>query len=178
VTLKVVFGDLELTDDHGEWDKSDLTEEQQDKFVKSHVKAIYESCSDKQRDCLDKTIIDELYKSEVDWRAQLRSFFANSEETFTETSRKKRNRRYGIFQPGNKNEPKINLGICVDTSGSISDNQLKLFFSEVARIFNEDTMVLHVIEADCVVRQVYTYKKNMKIKASGRLRNSIPTSIR
>lgn len=161
-------GGNELTDDHGEWDKSDLTEEQQEKFVKSHVKAVLDTCSDKEKAMLDKTIIDELYKSDVDWRAQLRSFFANSEETFTETTRKKRNRRYGILQAGNKNEPKIHLGICVDTSGSISDTQLKMFFGEVARIYNEHTMVLHVIEADCVVRNVYTYKKNMKISAAGR----------
>lgn len=160
--------DFMLTDDHDEWKDTDLTPEQEEKFIRNHVKAILETCSDKEKSIVDKTIIDELYKSNVDWKAQLRSFFANSEETYTETTRKKRNRRYGILQAGHKNESKLNLAICVDTSGSISDEQLKSFFGEVSRIYNESTMVLHIIEADCVVRNFYTYKKNMKIEAQGR----------
>lgn len=157
-----------LSDSHDEWKNTDLTPEQEEKMVKGHVKAILESCSDQERQVLDKTIIDEFYKSDVNWKSQLRSFFANSEETFTITTRKKRNRRYGILQAGHKNESKLNLSICVDTSGSISDEQLKMFFGEVDRIYDENHMILHVIEADCVVRNFYKYKKHMKIEVSGR----------
>lgn len=97
-----------------------------------------------------------------------RNFFCNAEETFTELTRKKRNRRYGLLQPGSKNEQKMNLGIAVDTSGSVSDESLKLFFGEIARIYDENTMVLHVMEADTRIQNCYKYKKNMKIEAKGR----------
>lgn len=160
--------DYQLTDNHDEWKETDLTPEQEEKLVKQHVKAILETCSDQEKSVVDKSIIDELYKSDVNWKAQLRSFFANSEETFTETTRKKRNRRYGIIQPGNKNESKLTLGIAVDTSGSISEDQLKLFFGEIERIYNENTMVLHVMEADTRIQNCYKYKKNLKIEAKGR----------
>lgn len=158
----------EIVDDHGEWDKTDLTPEQEEKFIKKHVKAILETCSDQERQIVDKTIIDELYKSEVDWKAQLRNFFANSEEMITIATRKRRNRRYGILQPGNKTDPKLNIAIAVDTSGSISDEQLNMFFGEISRIYDENTMVLHIIEADMKVQNFYKYKKGMKIEASGR----------
>jgi len=157
-----------LTDSHDEWEKTDLTAEQEEKLIKKHVKALLDSCSDQERSCVDKTLIDELYKSDVNWKAQLRNFFANSEEMITIATRKKRNRRYGIVQPGIKTDPKLSLAVCVDTSGSISDEQLNTFFGEIARLYDENTMVLHIIEADMKVQNFYKYKKGMKIEASGR----------
>lgn len=158
----------QTVDDHSKWEETDMTPEQQEKFVKSHVKAILDTCSDKEREVVDQAILDQLYKSDINWKAQLRAFFANSEETFTESTRKKRNRRYGLIQAGFKNECKLNLAVAVDTSGSVSDEWLKMIFGEIDRIYNENTMVLHVIEADCVVQNVYEYKKGMVIKPKGR----------
>lgn len=157
-----------IVDDHGQWSETDLTPEQMEKLVKGHVKAVLETCSDKERQDVDKTVIDELYRSDVNWKQQLRNFFCNAEETFTEATRKKRNRRYGILQPGSKNEQKLCLGIAVDTSGSISDEQLNMFFGEIDRIYDENTMVLHVMEADTRIQNCYRYKKGMKIEAKGR----------
>ncbi len=158
----------QTVDDHSKWEETDMTPEQQEKFVKQHVKAILGTCSDQEKQIVDQKILDELYKSDINWKAQLRAFFANSEETFTETTRKKRNRRYGIIQPGNKNEPKLRLAINIDTSGSVSDKWLQMIFGEVERIYNEHTMVLYIIEADCVVQNIYTYKKGMKFAPKGR----------
>lgn len=159
---------METVDSHEEWEESDLTEEQKERFVKSHVKAVLETCSSDEKSVLDKTLIDELYKSDVNWKQILRQFFANSEEIFTERTRKKRNRRYGITQAGLKNECKLNLAIAVDTSGSVSDEELGVFFGEIARMYDETKMVLHIMEADSVIRDCYEYKKGMKIEAKGR----------
>ncbi len=160
--------DVGTMDDHSQWEESDLTPEQAERFVKSHVKAVLETCSDEERRALDKTLIDELYKSEVNWKQILRQFFANSEEIFTERTRKKRNRRYGILQAGLKNESKLSLAIAVDTSGSVSDDELNIFFGEIARMYDENHMVLHIMEADSIVQNCYEYKKGMKIEAKGR----------
>lgn len=157
-----------LIDSHDEWNKSDLTAEQEEKLIKGHIKAVLDSCSDQEKECVDKTLIEEFIKTNIDWKAQLRSFLANSEETFTESTRKKRNRRYGIIQPGHKNEAKMNLCIAVDTSGSMSEDSLKLIFGEIERIFDVDKNIVNVIEADCVIQQVYRYKKGMTINAQGR----------
>lgn len=158
----------ETLDDHGQWDDTDLTKEQLEKFVKSHIKAILESCSDQEKQQVDKSIIDELFRSEINWKAQLRQFFANSEETFTETTRKKRNRRYGLLQAGYKNEQKLRLVIANDTSGSVSDEELQLFYGEIDRIYNEQTMELWIMDADTKVQNCFQYKKGMKIEAKGR----------
>lgn len=159
---------METVDDHGEWSESDLTEEQAERFVKSHVKAVAETCSADELKDIDKTIIDALYKSDVNWKQILKQFFANSEEIFTERTRKKRNRRYGILQAGIRNESKLKMGIAVDTSGSISDKELQVFFGEIARMYDENRMVLYIMEADTVIHNCYEYKKGMKIEAKGR----------
>lgn len=159
--------EYELTDDHSEWDNSDLTEEQQQEFVKRHVKAVYDSCSDEEKQMVDQTLIEKLFASEIDWKAQLRAFMANSEEIFNESTRRKRNRRYGLLQPGSRTEAKLKLCIPVDTSGSMSDEALNKVFGEIDRICNDNT-VIYVIEADCRIHNVYEYKKGMKITAYGR----------
>ena len=158
----------ETIDDHGMWEETDLTPEQIEKMVKGHAKAVYETCSGNEKSEVEEDIINSLYKSEVNWKQQLKQFFANSEETFTESTRKKRNRRYGLLMPGSKNESKLKLGIAVDTSGSVSNEELQLFFGEIDKLYNEAAMVLYVMEADCVIQNCYQYKKNMKIKAKGR----------
>lgn len=162
------FPKMHILDDHSQWDDSDLTEEQKQKMVKGHVKAIMDTCASSELTDLDQSIIDSFKKSKVNWKSILRQFFANSEEVFTERSRKKRNRRYGIIQPGNKNEMKLKLGIAVDTSGSISEDELQLFFSEIDRMFDEQKTVLYIMEADTVIRDVYEYKRGMKITPKGR----------
>lgn len=159
--------DYELSDDHGEWDDSDLTPEQQEQFVKKHVKAIYDSCSEKEKQSVDQQLIDRLTASDINWKSQLKSFLANSDEIFNESTRRKLNRRYGIRQPGQRTDCKLNLVVAVDTSGSMSDESLNVIFSEIDRMVN-DLTIIHVIEADNQIHRVYQYKKGMKITAYGR----------
>lgn len=166
--LQKEMGEGSTVDDHSQWEKSDLTDEQKSRLMKKHMKALLDGCSDEEKSTIDKAIIDEIYKSDIDWKQQLRSFMANSEETFTVHTRKKRNKRFGIYQPGTTSESKLKLVVAVDTSGSVSTEWLNMIFGEIDRMFDDSKMELYVIEADCQIHTVYKYKKNMKITAKGR----------
>lgn len=155
------------TDDHSEWGNSDLTGDQQGKFLRRYVKAIKDSCSHGDMAGIDSSIIDGLLASKIDWKSKLRSFFCNAEEVLYESSRKKRNKRYGIIHPGQRTEPKLHIAVAVDTSGSMSEENLAQVFTEINRIAG-DNVVVTVIEADCIIQNSYVYKKGMTVHPKGR----------
>ena len=82
-------------------------------------------------------------------------------------TRKKRNRRYGILQPGNKKKPELHLALCVDTSGSVSDEELSMFWGEMQAISGMGVKIT-IIEADCVVQNVYEFEPKKTPSFSGR----------
>jgi len=109
---------------------------------------------------LQQSIYDML-ESKVNWKAQLRSFVQVATRVLREKSRKRPSRRYGVSFPGQKSEFKLNLGVVFDTSGSISDEELKLFLGEVHRINETGMADITIMEADADVHKTYQYKSSM-----------------
>lgn len=102
----------------------------------------------------------------INWRAQLKRFVARSIETTLDTSKKKRNRRYGVMYPGIVKEEQLHIGVAVDTSGSISDQALKQFMVEIGHIAKYAKVT--VVEADSEVKKSYEYNPKKEYKVSGR----------
>jgi predicted metal-dependent peptidase len=113
-------------------------------------------------------LVAELNKSQVNWKKQLRQFFVNTLKSTRIATRKRRNRRYGILQPGHKKKPELHLGLCVDTSGSVSDEELAMFWEEMKAIYSCGVKIT-VIEADCAVQNVYEFegKKTPEFRGRG-----------
>lgn len=155
-------------DDHDEWQKSENSSEVIKEIVKKAVNdAIKESGKIPNELVAD---IQELNKSQINWRQQLRNFNTAALKTLRESTRKKRNRRYGILQPGVKKLPQLNVVVCVDTSRSMAGEPLKQAWGELEAINNALPGVsMTVIEADCVVHSVYKFnpRKTPEFKGSG-----------
>lgn len=113
------------------------------------------------------SLINELNKPLINWKNQLNQFIIKSNAYLKEPTRKRINRRYGIIYSGKRKKPDFNLAICVDTSGSVSDKQLTQFFSEIEKI-SDYCSTITIIEADCVVQNVYEYKKGSTFSPKGR----------
>jgi predicted metal-dependent peptidase len=105
-------------------------------------------------------------KHSVDWRRQLKNFVARSTETLLETSKKKRNRRYGIMYPGSIKTEELHIGVAIDTSGSVSDVALAQFMVEIEAIAKFAKVT--VVEADAEVKKSYVFKPKNEYKISGR----------
>lgn len=103
--------------------------------------------------------------SKVSWKQILANFVARSASSVSKHTRKKTNRRYGLAQPGRNKKRELTLGVCVDSSGSISDESYAQFMSELLRITSHCAKV-YFVEADCEVQnvQVITKKKPGKLK--------------
>ena len=99
--------------------------------------------------------------SKVPWQQVLSNFVARSTACTTKNTRKKINRRFGLEQPGKTKKRELVLGVCADSSASVSDESYQQFLEEVSRI-SSLCSVVYLVDADCQVQAVTTIKKNSK----------------
>ena len=102
-------------------------------------------------------------KAQIPWRQVLSNFIARSTSSSTQATRKRANRRFGFEVPGKKKKRELTLGVCVDSSGSISDDAYMQFLAEIQRITPNCSKV-HVLEADCEVQSIETLKKGKSVQ--------------
>lgn len=117
-----------------------------------------------------KDYIDSLYVKEeavIDWKAYLRRFNGMASKVYTKKTRRKPNKRF----PGNpalKIKQRKNTLVAIDTSGSVSIDELKEFFSEIYHIWRTGTEIT-IIECDSKINSIYEYKGELNdIDVSGR----------
>jgi len=158
-------------DDHSLWEESEGTEEMQREVIKQNInEAVKNAGGIGSLPSNLASLVAQMNKSNINWRQQLRQSFVTAQKTLKEATRKKRNRRYGILQPGVKKKPKLKVVVPVDTSGSMSGEPLKQAWAELAAIYTSSSeLEMTVIEADCVVHNVYEFnpKKTPEFKGSG-----------
>lgn len=158
----------ETLDDHDIWEKGEQTKEAVEKIVKDAAKSAQDKAAGQIHGSLE-SMLQSLFKPKINWKQELKQFIQKSLRYNKEASRKKRNRRYGIVFPGKKKEQKLRLYIAVDTSGSVSDNELTQFFSEVNdMVIKDKNLSVKVLVADAIIQDTFEYKKNSKIKIKGR----------
>lgn len=159
----------ETMDDHSVWEQSEGNEEMMKEVARQSVNDAVKSAGGIGNVPGEiAALVAEMNKSQVNWKQQLRQFYVNTLKSSRIPTRKRRNRRYGILQPGSKKKPELHLGLCVDTSGSVSDSELAMFWAEMAAIAVCGVKVT-VIEADCSVQNVYEFdpKKTPEFKGRG-----------
>jgi predicted metal-dependent peptidase len=148
----------ETMDDHSTWEQSEGNEEMQKEVARQAVNESVKSAGGIGNVPGEvAAIINEMNKNQVNWKQQLRQFYVNTLKSSRIPTRKRRNRRYGILQPGVKKKPELHLGLCVDTSGSVSDEELSMFWTELQAI-GACGVKITIIEADCVVQNVYDFE--------------------
>jgi len=105
-------------------------------------------------------------KPQMDWRRALRIFSTNSRRTRVVHTMKRISKRYGT-RPGIKIKRFQKLAIAIDTSGSVSDEYLSLFFSEIHGMWRQGAEV-EIIECDAAVQRHYPYKGKFPKFVKGR----------
>lgn len=98
----------------------------------------------------------EIQEEKISWETALRDFISSSSETLLDHTNKKVSKRFGT-RPGTKKEDKLKLAIGIDTSGSISTENLKMFFSELYWISKQNVDIT-VFECDCQIGREYPFE--------------------
>ena len=70
--------------------------------------------------------------------------------------RTKRNRRLGTLLPGTKTEPTLKLAVGIDNSGSVSDQELATFFTELDALATQSKAAILVGLCDTEIHNKYT----------------------
>lgn len=155
-------------DGHSLWSESEGSKEE----LKEKIRQAVNTAADKTKAAGKMTAENELMLERLnykprDWKADLKKFAARALETALESSKKKRNRRYGIMYPGVIKVETLHIGVAIDTSGSISDEALNQFMAEVGNIAKHAKVT--VVEADSEVKNAYIFdpKKTYKVKGRG-----------
>ncbi len=101
--------------------------------------------------------------STVPWEQVLSNFVSRASSTTMQNTRKKLNRRFGLDQPGKKKKKELVLGVCTDSSGSVSDDSYQKFLSEIVRV-SQICQMIYLVDADCVVQGVESIKKGKPVR--------------
>lgn len=159
--------DMTGVDGHELWAESEGGKEELKEKVKQMVNRA--ACSTRAAGKMtsdQELLIDRLNYKAKDWKGELKRFAARAQETRLLSSKKKRNRRYGVMYPGVVKEEVLHIGVAIDTSGSISDEALCQFMAEIANIARYATVT--VVEADSEVKNSYLFDPKKQYRVSGR----------
>lgn len=115
-----------------------------------------------------ENLLSKLNANSVDWKKTLRRYMSQSIKELDVNTKLKRNRRYGLANPGWRRESQLNIFIAVDVSGSVSDAYIHQFFSEIDNMASNRMMDIEVFEVDMQINQRFKYKKGQKINVLGR----------
>ena len=91
--------------------------------------------------------------AKINWKQQLRNLISSAKSTTTKSNRMKTHRRFDLDQPGKIKTRKLILGVCLDSSGSISDESYADFMNEIHSIA-KNTTITYLIHADCEVQKI------------------------
>ena len=101
-----------------------------------------------------------------DWKGYLRRFVGNSSVVYTKKLRRKYNKRYSA-NPGLKIKFKNHILVGVDTSGSVNNDELKEFFSELAHMHKTGHKIT-VAQCDTRLNSVKEFNPNKDWEIHGR----------
>jgi predicted metal-dependent peptidase len=107
-------------------------------------------------------------KPKVSWKRILRIFSNSCGKTKLESTRRKESTRYP-GNPGTKIKRLQHIAVAIDTSGSIDENTLQLFWNEIIGIQKAGAKIT-IIECDCEVHAVWELNRKStfpKLKGGG-----------
>jgi len=161
-------------DIHAMWKKiwDNLSQEERDLIKKQAEFQMKETAKNVQKGDIPGELaekIDELMnlKPQVfNWKAYFRRLLGVHFDIYQKKTRRKESLRFED-SPGLKRKKKHKILVAIDTSGSVSTEEFKDFFSEIYYIYKAGAQI-HIIEADVNITNEYDYKGIMPKKITGR----------
>lgn len=158
---------------HSKWEESD-----NDDGFDSHdevVKQLLNDAFSKSRGVVPgaiESIIKELNKKPIlKWQDIFKNFIGRVpvpyKKTITRTDRRQPKR---LDLRGRLNDRRVDIILAMDTSGSVSDEDIRCYLNEIFAIVKGRNYNIDVIECDADVKEVYTIKKpnDIHLKVHGR----------
>ena len=160
--------------DHSTWDEFENLSEAEQKLINKQLQKVL---SDAKEQTVKKRgnvpgeiegviVIEEIVPPKFDWRGYIRRFTGISTKVYTKKIRRKENKRFDA-NPGLKVKMRQHMLLAIDTSGSVSDSELKEFMSEMHHIFKCGVDIT-IIQCDTMIRSIEVYKGKHELSVQGR----------
>jgi predicted metal-dependent peptidase len=158
---KVQASGIKPHDDHSKQEGQDCEEVSRAVVYKAAKRALNASAGNAPQHVIKA--IESLGEAKLPWKMLLRNSIMSQVSRKTQSTTKKINRRFQLPVPGKKKKREMILGVCVDESGSVSDEAHAAFMSEIQQISKLVTKT-YIVHADCEVAAVDDLSKG-KFKA-------------
>jgi predicted metal-dependent peptidase len=147
-------------------DFGEMSEEERE-VLKGKLKEAISNCRGSAPGFAEDTL-SILNKKRTTLKQELRKFTATQIALTKKPTKTKAHKRYGLPYNGTKLNRKLKLFIGIDTSGSVSDEQLKLIGSEVNALKNQGIDLI-VLQSDYEAQDINKdYKASSSFKVKGR----------
>jgi len=100
------------------------------------------------------------------WKKYLRNFVGGTEMSDFISTRKRLNKRF-IGSPGKRVTPKKHVLVGIDTSGSVSNEELQEFFHEIRHMHKTGANVT-IVHCDTTIQKIERYNPKSELKVYGR----------
>lgn len=161
----------DLLDDHSLWEQADCADKElANELINNKLLTAAESV--KGRGIIPgemQSIIADLQKPlkrVFDWKRMLRRFIGNAYDEKKKSSRRKESRRFA-GSCGSKHMKKSRVLVGIDTSGSVSNEELHEFVSELTYMYKAGTEI-YVLECDAFIHKKYWFKPGCIEGVTGR----------
>ncbi len=158
--------DGDALDTHEVWKDSD-----KETIVKEIIKDMTAKASAKSRGLipagLEVAVKEILESGKLPWFMILRMFCGTAQKVVTGLTWKRENPRF-TDMPAKRKSPKLHLALVIDTSASVSDEELNLFFNEIDSINRNPMTKITLIECDAQVAHSEEFKGKRPKFAYGR----------
>jgi predicted metal-dependent peptidase len=168
--IKKVYVSSDSAGDHSMWDEDEngnpidqSTREQINEQIKNILGKAVNECANKNSwgtvsESLRKDILSRL-SSFVNWKNVLRYFIKQSVRSSKSSSIKKINKRFPYIHAGKKTNRTANIAVSIDQSGSVSDNLLMQFFSELNKLSELASFTVIPFDHEVAIDKIYIWKK-------------------
>ena len=162
--------------DHPTWDEFEELSEADKKLIQKQIEHQLKETADateKRQGHIPGELAELIQRLRVveppafPWKQYLRRFVGNSSISYTKKLRRKYNKRY-TANPGLKIKFKNHICVGVDTSGSVSNSELKEFMNELCHMHKTGHQIT-VVQCDTQINsvEVFNPKKDWEIKGRG-----------
>lgn len=162
------------TPDHSTWEEFDNMSEAEQKLLDKQVQKLLSDAKEqtlKKQDTVPGEIaglieVEEIIPPKFDWRGYIRRFTGVSTRVFTKKIRRKENRRFSD-NPGMKVKMKQHMLLAIDTSGSVSNDELMEFMNEIHHIYKSGVDVT-IVQCDTRITSIEKYTGESELQIHGR----------
>jgi len=105
-----------------------------------------------------------MLKDVVDWRQVLHYFCGTKQRANKTRSFKKINRKYPYIHPGRKIKHTSNLAIYIDQSGSVTNDDISLFFGSLNELAKNVTFTVYNFDTNVDDINSYIWRKGKKFE--------------